>query len=423
MDGTRCIICAYGCQHYLEGYGSFTSFLARDADCHHRLRFDLRSDRRCKALESPHRAFVRSGEHNGAVIKYLGSKRRLLPVLGALARQIRASTALDLFTGTTRVAQEFKRQRASVWALDSARYSKVLADCYIATDARNVDTDHLQQAVDYLNTLSGYEGYFTQTFCKQARYFQPHNGRRIDAIRDTIQREFQDSVLYPILLSSLMEAADRVDSTTGVQMAYLKNWSPRSYQPLRLDVPRLLPGDGVAVHADATRAVSDLPPMDLAYMDPPYNQHSFFANYHIWETLVAWDAPAHYGVACKRVDCRDRSTKSPFNSRRTIHDALAAVVGAIRARVLVVSYNNESFVSLTELREICSCRGEVEVLAFDSRRYVGAQIGIYSPSGRRVGRVSHLHNIEYLLISGDKRDVNEAVDAVCGSNTSAPLSS
>ena len=46
---------------------------------------------------------------------------------------------------------------------------------------------------------------------------------------------------------------------------------------------------------------------------PPYNQHRYFTNYHVWETLVRWDAPAHYGVACKRVDARDEVTRSPYN--------------------------------------------------------------------------------------------------------------
>ena len=31
--------------------------------------------------------------------------------------------------------------------------------------------------------------------------------------------------MYPVLLTSLIEAADRVDSTTGVQMAYVKQWA------------------------------------------------------------------------------------------------------------------------------------------------------------------------------------------------------
>ena len=70
--------------------------------------------------------------------------------------------------------------------------------------------------------------------------------------------------------------------------------------------------------SSATRATSPatLGPFDLAYLDPPYNQHRYFTNYHIWETLVAWDAPEHYGVACKRVDARDATTKSVFNDRR-----------------------------------------------------------------------------------------------------------
>src|SRR5207249_2542005 len=62
-----------------------------------------------------------------AMIKYLGSKRRLVPFLGALLDAAGAATALDLFTGTTRVAQEWKRRGAEVWAVDLARYAHVLA--------------------------------------------------------------------------------------------------------------------------------------------------------------------------------------------------------------------------------------------------------------------------------------------------------
>ena len=55
--------------------------------------------------------------------------------------------------------------------------------------------------------------------------------------------------------------------------------------------------------------------VDLMYLDPPYNQHRYFTNYHIWETLVRWDAPEHYGIACKRIDSRDDATKSVFNAQ------------------------------------------------------------------------------------------------------------
>src|SRR2546428_7117753 len=102
------------------------------------------------------------------MIKYLGSKRRLVPVLGELCQRAEARTAVDLFTGTTRVAQEFKRRGARVWAADTARYSEALAGCYIATDARHVDEAALSAALVRLDALPGREGYFTETFCRRA---------------------------------------------------------------------------------------------------------------------------------------------------------------------------------------------------------------------------------------------------------------
>ena len=63
------------------------------------------------------------------MIKYLGSKRRLVPVICGLAERAGARTCLDLFTGTTRVARGFKHLGAVVTAVDTARYSEVLARC------------------------------------------------------------------------------------------------------------------------------------------------------------------------------------------------------------------------------------------------------------------------------------------------------
>ena len=336
------------------------------------------------------------------MIKYIGSKRRLVPVLGDLLALSGAETALDMFTGTTRVAQEFKRRGAHVTAVDTARYSEIFAQCHIATDAADVDKDDLREALQYLSRLPGRPGYFTETFCVKSRYFQPFNGERVDAIRDALETELRGNPLYPILLTSLIYAADRVDSTTGVQMAYVKEWAPRSFNPLELRVPDLYTGPGLALRADACQVARDLPMVDLAYLDPPYNQHRYFTNYHIWETLVAWDSPDYYGIACKRTDSRDPSTKSPFNAAREMPRALRQVITDVRAEVLVLSYNNESWVTLEDLVEMCSHRGHVGVLAFESKRYVGAQIGVYDPSGKKVGRVSHLRNVEYVLVAGPR---------------------
>src|SRR3954454_11963327 len=328
-----------------------------------------------------------------------------------MASAVGASTAIDLFTGTTRVAQEFKRRGLAVTASDIATYSEVLGDCYISTDAAAVDLDEVRDVLALLAALPGRPGYFTRTFCEESRFFQPKNGARVDAIRDVLESDFRDSPLFPILLTSLMLAADRVDSTAGLQMAYLKDWAPRAHRDLELRVPELLAGAGTTVRGDAREVVAALPPTDVMYLDPPYNQHRYFTNYHVWETLVRWDAPEHYGVACKRIDAREPHTRSPFNSRRSMAPALAEIIAKLRARVVVVSISDESWLPLEELLEMCGDRDHVEVLAFDSRRYVGAQIGIFNPSGERVGRVSHLRNREHLLVAGDRTEVREVVAA------------
>ncbi len=342
------------------------------------------------------------------MIKYLGSKRRLVGVLAKMTDAVDARTALDLFTGTTRVAQAFKSGGVHVTAVDTARYSEVFARCYIETDAGAIDHAALARALAHLQSVPPRAGYVTETFCQQARYFRPENGERIDAIRETIEAEYAGCELYPILLTSLLEAADRVDSTTGLQMAFLKQWAPRALRPLTLSPPALLPGGGRAIRGDATEAVSRLGSFDVAYLDPPYNQHRYFTNYHVWETLVAWDAPDHYGVACKRTDARDESTKSRFNRKGEMPSALARCVSAVDADLVIISYNNEAWLSLDDLRDMCAPLGAVEVVAFDSKRYVGAQIGIHDRRGQKVGEVSHLRNLEYLVIAGEASAVARA---------------
>ncbi|MDR1800187.1 MAG: DNA adenine methylase [Bifidobacteriaceae bacterium] len=347
------------------------------------------------------------------MIKYLGSKRVLVPVLGAIAGAVEARSAIDLFTGTTRVAQAFKRRGLHVTAVDTATYSEVLAQCYIATDASAIGHQDVLAALQELQDLPPQPGYFTQTFCEDARFFHPKNGARVDAMRQRIEQRYRGTPLHPILLTALMEAADRVDSTTGQQMAYLKQWAPRALGDLALRPPELLPGPGRALRGDALTVAPTLPPAGLAYLDPPYNQHRYFTNYHIWETLVRWDAPATYGVAHKRADARQDHTKSAFNSRRTMPQALRQVIAAVPAQVVVASYNDEAWVTpeqmLTWLRD--AGHDDARLVAFDFKRYVGAQIGIFNPAGQKVGRVSHTRNQEYVFVAGPTDQVEAAVAA------------
>ncbi len=329
------------------------------------------------------------------MIKYLGSKRRLLPHLVARVDACDGvRTVLDLFSGTSRVGHALKARGFRVHANDHNAYAHVLARCYVGADARRW-REPAERLVAELDRVGGRAGWFTETYCTRSRFLHPDNGARVDAIRERIARLSLGPELEAIALVSLMEAADRVDSTVGLQMAYLKAWAPRALQPLKLRVPEILEGEGSASCLDAREAAAAFP-VDLAYLDPPYNQHSYLGNYHVWESLVRWDRPEVYGVAMKREDVRTRT--SDFNRRGSHAAALRGVLAALRARWLVVSFSDEGFLSLDQVRTLLGEHGEVHESAIAHRRYIGHKIGIHDPSGRKVGTPGPARNREHLFV-------------------------
>ena len=350
------------------------------------------------------------------MIKYIGSKRLLTPLIQRVAAMLPVRTACDLFAGTTRVGQALREAGIEVLSNDTASYSEVFGHAYIEAGG-DLDRDLVRDTIAHLGTLPPRRGYVTRVFCEQARYFHPDNGMRIDAIREEIDRLALDRLERSVLLTSLIEAADRVDSTVGLQMAYLKQWAPRALRPLELREPRAVPGPaGRAVRCDANELAAALDGVDLAYLDPPYNQHSYFRNYHVWETLVRNDRPGHYGVACKRQDARD--VISRFNSRPAAWPALRALIEQLPTPWILLSFSDEGFHDLGHVHELLGERGYVAAVSVDSKRYVGAKIGIHNPRGEPTGTVSHTRNTEMLFVCGPSRAL---VDGVAADLAQTPL--
>jgi adenine-specific DNA-methyltransferase len=334
------------------------------------------------------------------MIKYLGSKRQLIPwIIDTIRRTCpNFKSVLDLFSGTSRVGFALKEQGYSVIANDHNRFAYHLAHCYIETDIEEVPKDFLS-LIAHLNNLPGKEGFFTENYCIKSRFFHPKNGAKIDAIRHEIDNLPLNDNLKSVLLVSLMEAADRIDSTCGIQMAYLKTWAKRALLPLSLRMPKLLSSKdqqkSYAYCLDALDAASRFT-CDVAYLDPPYNQHSYRSNYHIWETLVRFDHPEVYGRAHKRIDCKTQ--KSEFNSKRTFKKTLSNVLNRLKSQHIVLSFSDEGFIGKMEIENLLSTFGKVQTFDVNYRRYVGAQIGIYNPQGIKVGNIKRLYNKEFLYV-------------------------
>ncbi|MBX9928364.1 MAG: DNA adenine methylase [Gemmatimonadaceae bacterium] len=335
------------------------------------------------------------------MLKYLGSKRRLVPRIVALIDAMpRVRSVIDLFSGSARVAHALKGAGYQLFTNDHNQYAHTVALGVVQADAE-VHAARVERELRALASAAPVDGWFTQRYARDARFFHPENAARIEGVREAIARAGYGPELEAALLTALIQAADRVDSTTGVHMAYLKAWAPRALLPLELREPRLLPraaaGKARALGLDALAAAQRLS-ADVAYLDPPYNQHSYLGNYHLWETLVRWDAPEVYGVAQKRVDVKARTSR--FNSRPKFAEALTEVVRTVDARTLVLSFSDEGFVDRAWITALLEERGPVKCITVAHPRYVGARIGIHDPRGRRVGRVSHVTNREYLFVVG-----------------------
>lgn len=352
------------------------------------------------------------------MIKYIGSKRVFVDQIVSLAASLPGiSSVCDLFAGTTRVGQAFKKAGYSVHSNDTASYSRVFGNTYIATNPNNLDLNRLKAVISEINQLSPREGYITKTFCTDSRFFQAKNGMRIDAALDYLRERRLPEPYESIVLTSLIEAADKVDSTTGVQMAYLKKWSARSFKDLHLEIPNLIPGSGAVSQVDANELVKQFK-FDLVYIDPPYNQHSYHSNYHIWETVARMDTPEVYGIAKKRIDCK--TEKSPYNSKREYVDVFKDLINSVQARHLIVSFNNEGYWSKLDLENVLGGFGYTATLELQHRRYVGALIGIHNLKGEKVGTVSHTKNIEYLFIASKEQ---HSIDRLTSIQSAKPIQS
>ena len=93
------------------------------------------------------------GGRGPAVIKYIGSKRTLVPViLEAISQAAGARSVIDLFSGTSRVGHALKAAGYQVFANDHNAYAATLARCYVQADAEDV-LPAAQRLIGELNAL------------------------------------------------------------------------------------------------------------------------------------------------------------------------------------------------------------------------------------------------------------------------------
>lgn len=298
-------------------------------------------------------------------IKYAGSKLKLLSQIENIIRTTNSKTVLDAFAGTTRVSQYLANRGYEVICNDISPISKIFGQCFLLN---NVSQTAYKGFIDHLNNLKPIDGWFTEKYggkiSDTKKPFQVHNTRRLDAIREEIDRLTLSSIEKSTLLTSLLMGLDKVDSTLGHQSAYLKNWSARSFNDLLLEVPNYNTHvNNHKVLQQMAGSISD--EIDLCYIDPPYGTNSikmpssrvrYDSYYHIYKTVILNDKPELFGRNNRRLDSKDNVAISTFESvdKDVVIQAFRELFN-IRAKYLLFSCSTTAKLDIqTELLPLIS---------------------------------------------------------------------
>jgi adenine-specific DNA-methyltransferase len=334
-------------------------------------------------------------------IKYAGSKLKLLPYILQLVKKVDAKTILDGFSGTTRVSQVLAKSGYKVLCNDISVWSEVFGACYLLNKKKKQD---YQELINHLNSLPPVDGWFTENYgglpnsgCaiqvdSLKKPWQVHNTRKLDAIREEIERLGLSPVDKAVALTSLILALDQVDSTLGHYVSYLQDWSPRSYKNLVLKVPNVFVAneEHQVFRSDIFNLVPNVS-ADLAYFDPPYGSNNdkmppsrvrYASYYHLWTTICLYDKPNLFGKAKRRDDTSDTVAASIFedfrkdsNGRFVVIEAIERLLHLTRARWIILSYSSGGRATADELNQVLTNNGEMlEVVEVDYKKNVMAEM-------------------------------------------------
>ncbi len=311
-------------------------------------------------------------------IKYAGSKLKILPYIIDIISELEIKNVLDGFSGSTRVSQAFAKLGFDTTSSDISVWSETIAKCYLLNTH---SPKHYQELINHLNSLKGYDGWFTQYYGgdevgSAKRPFQRKNTQKLDVIRDEIDKLNLNEIEKSVALTSLILALDRVDSTLGHYVAYLSEWSPRSYNNLHLKIPNLFipKGNNQIIRGDIFNTVREHE-FDFVYFDPPYGSNNekmppsrvrYSSYYHIWTTVIKNDKPKLFGKVNRREDTRDNISPSVFeefrkdsNGHFIAMQSIKKLIEETNAKYILLSYSSGGRATKKELTDIINSSGKL----------------------------------------------------------------
>ena len=306
---------------------------------------------------------------------YIGSKKSLINFLDIPISKLISDNnivMLDGFAGTGIVGSSFhnKYNNINIVANDLEYYSFVINYsllCVPYTDKIKDIINNINIKLEKPKKIKNYDLIslnYTPLGNDKRMFWTEENGILCDYYKYLIDKLLIKNTInkseYLFLLASLLSAMDKVANTASVYGAYLKSYKSSAKEKLKI-IPihtnLLLYYSGNKVfNNDINSDIILNQTYDIAYLDPPYNQRQYSANYHPLNFIAKYDNSIEiYG----KTGLIKNSNKSKYSQKSGAFEMLKDLIINLKTKHILLSYNNEGIIDFNKIKELLLSRGKV----------------------------------------------------------------
>jgi adenine-specific DNA-methyltransferase len=324
------------------------------------------------------------------LITYIGSKRALLDFIGSGIAKVQKKLSknklkiFDVFSGSGITARYFKRFSDLLIVNDLEKYSAVTNACYLSNEEEldipllenyyNEICEGLRRGIKKGMVSELYSPEDDEDIKKNERaFYTSKNAKYIDTARQLIEKIPQSEQKF--FLAPLLSEASIHANTSGVFKGFYKNSKTGigQFGGTNANALRRITGEIelpfpvfsnfncelIVYSGDSNKIIGKLPELDVAYVDPPYNQHPYGSNYFMLNLILEYKAPL--GIS-KVSGIPEAWNRSDYNKKAKAFEALTELVEKIKSKYVLLSFNSEGFISIEQLEKMLEKNGKVEAL-------------------------------------------------------------